>query len=164
MNAYQELQSSGIQWGERTFESLYQPFQAAPQWPEPQQRASIFEDLERQMAAEFSAQHEVLLSEIRRQYVLPADYSVAKFLAEHRTLPSILVEAVPELRARFGAQTVFALRAPIDDAGSQTLYAVAIWPGNARDVREALEKFDETWWIQHSRRASGYLTFTYELV
>jgi hypothetical protein len=74
------------------------------------------------------------------------------------------LEAIPALKTCFGPQAVFALRAPIDDSGSQTLYAVAIWPGSMREVREALEKFDETWWIQHSQKASGYLTFTYELV
>src|SRR5258706_14651599 len=142
---------------------LYQPFQAAARWPEPRQSASIFDGLEKQMA-EFSAQHEALSSELRRQYVMPADSSVTAFLTEHLALAPILLEAVPQLKACFGAQAIFILRAPIDDSGLQTLYAVAIWPGNVGDVREALEKFDETWWIQHSREASGYLTFTYELV
>jgi len=163
VNAYQQPQSSGIHWPDRTPGLLYQSFQAVPRWPEPRQRASIFEGLEKQMA-EFAAHHEALLSEVRRHYVLPADSSVVTFFTEHRTLSPILLEAVPELKACFGAQAVFSLRAPIDDTGAQTLYAVAIWPGNVRDVREALERFDDTWWIQHSRRASGYLSFTYELV
>lgn len=144
MNAYQQ-QSSGIPW------------------PEPRQRPAIFDGLETQIA-EFAAQHEALLAEVRRQYVLPADSSVVTFLTKHRALPPILLEAAPELRACFGAEAVFTLRAPIDDSGSQTLYAVAMWPGNVRDVRDALEKFDDTWWIEHSQPASGYLTFTYELV
>ncbi len=163
MNAYQQSQSSGIQWPVRTPGLLYQPFQSVPRWPEPQQRASLFEDLEMQMA-EFSAQPDALLCEARRHYVLPADSSVKTFLIEHRTILPILLEAVPQLKACFGAQAVFTLRAPIDDSGSQTLYSVAIWPGNVREVREALDRFDGTWWIQHSREASGYLTFTYELV
>ena len=163
MNAYQQHQSSGIHWPARTPGLLYQPLQAAPRWPEPRQHASIFEGLERQMA-EFSTHYDALLSEVRRGYVFPANSSVTTFLAEHRTLPPLLLEAAPRLKACFGAQAVFALRAPIDDSGSQTLYVVAIWPGNVREVREALEKFDDAWWIQHSREASGYLTFTYELV
>jgi hypothetical protein len=56
------------------------------------------------------------------------------------------------------------LRAPIDESGSQTLYVVAMWPGNVRDVRQALARFDDAWWIAHSRQASGHLAFTYELV
>jgi hypothetical protein len=163
VNAYQQLQSSGIHWPERAPGLLYQPFQAAPRWSEPHQNASILEGLERQMA-EFSAQHDADLREVGQRYVLPPDSSVITFLTKHRTLPPILLEAVPHLEACFGAHAVFTLRAPIDDSGSQTLYAVAIWPGNLREVREALEKFDDTWWIHHSREASGYLTFTYELV
>jgi hypothetical protein len=163
VNAYQQLQSSGIEWPERAPALLYQPHQAATRWPETDQRASIVEGLERQMAG-FSAEHDALLAEVRRHYVLPADSSVTRFLSGHRTLAPILLEAVPELQARFGAQAVFALRAPVDDSGSQTLYAVVIWPGKLRDVREALEEFDATWWIPRSRKASGYLTFTYELV
>ena len=163
MNANQQIQSPGIHWPVRTPGLLYQPFQSVPRWPEPQQPASPFEDLERQMA-EFSARHDALLCEVRRRYVLPKDSSVKTFLIEHRTLLPILLEAVPQLKACFGAQAVFSLRAPIDDSGSQTLYSVVIWPGNVREVREALARFDDTWWIQHSREASGYLTFTYELV
>jgi len=162
VNAYQQPQNSGIPWPDRNPGLLYQSFQAAPRWLEPQQRASHLDGLERQMA-DLSAQHDALRSEVRRYYVLPADSSVITFLTEHRTLPPILLEAAPQLKACFGAQAVFALRAPIDDSGSQTLYAVAIWPGSVREVREALQKFDDTWWIQHSRKASGYLTFTYEL-
>lgn len=163
MSAYQQLQSSGIHWPDRTPGLLYQPLQAEPRWPGPKQPASSFEGLERQMA-EFSAQHDSLLSKVRRHYILPADSSVMTFLTEHRTLPPILLEAASHLTACFGAHAVFALRAPIDDSGWQTLYAVAMWPGNVREVREALAKFDDTWWIQYSREASGYLTFTYELV
>jgi hypothetical protein len=104
------------------------------------------------------------MGKVRKHYVLPSDSSVVRFLSEHQTLPPLLLEAVPHLRSCFGAQAVFSLRAPIDDSGSQALYAVAIWPGSVRSVREALEHFDETWWIQNSQTASVHLTFTYELV
>jgi hypothetical protein len=163
VNAYQQLQNPGIHSPVPSHGLLYQPTQATPQWPEPQPLASIFEAPERQMA-ELFAEHAALRSEVRRHYVLPADSSVITFLTGHRTLPPILLEAVPQLKACFGAQAVFALRAPIDDSGTQTLYAVVMWPGKMRDVRDALEKFDNRWWIQHSRKASGHLTFTYELV
>ena len=63
-----------------------------------------------------------------------------------------------------GGNAVFNLRAPIDEAGSQTLYAVAMWPGKLQDVRDALAKFDDEWWMARARQAAGYLTFTYELV
>jgi hypothetical protein len=101
---------------------------------------------------------------VQKHFILPNDPSVATFLAEHGSLPQVLLEAVNPLRACFGKSTVFGLRAPIDESGSRTLYAVAMWPGKVRDARNALAKFDDDWWIAQSRQAAGYLTFTYELV
>ncbi|MEX2260387.1 MAG: hypothetical protein WD696_00470 [Bryobacteraceae bacterium] len=114
--------------------------------------------------AEFAAQHEAVLNEVRKHYVLPADASVMTFLTEHRTIPQILLGAAPHLKPCFGADAVFSLRAPIDEAGSRTLYAVAMWPGKSQDVRDALAKFDNDWWMVRAGQAAGYLTFTYELV
>jgi hypothetical protein len=119
--------------------------------------------MEKQMA-DFAAEHDAALNEVCRYFVLPADSSVSAFLSGHRTLPQTLLEAVPQLRACFGAEAVFNLRAPIDESGSQSLYAVAMWSGNVPDVRQALARFDDAWWIEHSRQTSGCLSFTYELV
>jgi hypothetical protein len=163
VNAYQEVQSSGIHWPARPPACLYQPFQAAPRWTEPRQRAAIFEGLEKQMV-EFAAEHEAVLNDVRKHYILPADASVRDFLTEHRAIPQILLEAVPRLKAYFGGNAIFNLRAPIDEAGSRTVYAVAMWPGELRDVRDALAKFDSDWWMARAGQAAGYLTFTYELV
>jgi hypothetical protein len=163
VNAYQEFQSSGIDWQGCPAALLYQPFQATPRWPEPRQRAAIFEGFEKQMA-EFAAQYEAVLNDVRKHYVLPADTSVRDFMTEHRAIPQILLEAMPQLKAYFGGNAVFNLRAPIDEAGSRTLYAVAMWSGELRDVREALAKFDNDWWMARAGQAAGYLTFTYELV
>ena len=163
MNAYQEVQSSGIDWPSRPPVWLYQPLQAAPRRPAPRQPAAIFEDLEKQMA-EFAAQHEAVLNDLRKYYVFPADASVRDFLTEHRAIPQILLEAAPQLKACLGGNAVLTLCAPIDEAGSQTLYAIVIWPGELRDVADALARFDNGWWMARAGQAAGYLTFTYELV
>lgn len=163
MNVYQTVQTSGNFWPPLTAPLLYQASQGTPCRPSAQHGISLFQGLEEQMA-EHAAQHEDLLKEVRKHFVLPADSSVIDFLTEHRAIPQILLEAVPWLKRGFGPNAVFHLRAPVDDSGSRTLYAVTMWPGTVRDVRDALEKFDDTWWIACSRRASGYLTFTYELV
>jgi hypothetical protein len=134
-----------------------------PRRPQIQEPVTLFEGLERQMV-EFAAQHEAALNEVRKYYAFPADSSVRDFLTEHRTIPYILLEAAPQLKAHFGASAIFSLRTPTDDVGSRTLYAVVTWPGKSRDVRQALDRFDDSWWIAHSRQASGYLTFTYELM
>jgi hypothetical protein len=166
VNAYLNSQTSGNQWTPATILMLHQESQLASRESlpsEPKQELALLANLERQMAA-FEAEHDALLNEVRRYFVLPADSSVSTFLSGHRTIPQLLLEAAPRLRACFGAEAVFNLRAPVDELGSQSLYAVAMWPGNVRDVRLALAQFDDTWWIAHSRQAFGYLAFTYELV
>jgi hypothetical protein len=163
MIAYHQLQSSGIDWPPLVPTMLSQFVQVPPSLPKPTQPATIFDCLEKQMSA-FAADHEATLKEVRKHFVLPNDSSVATFLTEHRSLIQILLEAVVQLRACFGMETVFSLRAPIDESGSRTLYAVAMWPGKVRDARNALARLDDGWWIAQSQQASGYLTFTYELV
>ena len=161
MNAYQELQSSGIHWPDRSPAAVYQPFQPAPRQPEPRCGPAIFE---LRQIVELAAQNEGVLDELRKHYVFPADSSVRDFLAVHRTVPQILLEAAPQLMRCFGGNAIFNLRAPIDEGGSRTLYAVAMWPGALRDVRDALARFDRDWWIARAGRTAGYLEFTYELV
>lgn len=162
MNAYQEEQTSGIQWPMAAALFLYQPFQEAPRGERPEQPPAVFEDLERQMA-EFAAEQEAMLNDLRKHYVLPSDSSVADFLAEHRAIPQILLSAGPHLKECFGNGTIFKLRVPLDDSGSRTLYTVAMWPGPSENVRRALAKFDQEWWMERAGQGAGYLTFTYEL-
>ena len=106
----------------------------------------------------------VVLDELRKHYVLPSDSSVRAFLAQHRGISAILLDAIPQLKKCFGTSAVFRLSAPVDEAGTRSLYAVVIWPGKIRDVRNALDRFDEDWWLTHSHSASSYFVFTYELV
>jgi len=89
------------------------------------------QNLEHHMVA-LATERETTLTEIRKRYVLNSTASVEGFLFEHHVLPELLLEAEGPLRGAFGADTIFSLRAPIDEFGDQTLYAVAIWPGVAR--------------------------------
>ena len=168
MNAYYELQTSGnnsVQSTPMSFQrgELGLPPAGLRASPLPRQGSVIFEKTEQQLMA-FQVELETTLEAVRRAFVIPPDGSVVAFLNEHRTIPQILLEAATHLRASFAVETVFNLRVPIDESGSRTLYAVAVWPGDVLDVRAALAKFEETWWISHSRQAAGYLAFTYELV
>lgn len=163
MNGDFGIQTSGDCWPEPALIMLYEGFQETPELPSPKLGAQILFDLEDQMAR-FEAEHEALVKEVRKHYVLPANSSVLTFFYRHRALPQLLLQAASHLKEYFGAGVVFSLRVPVDESGSQTLYAVAMWPGNVREVRNALEKFDDEWWIANSRQASGHLTFTYELV
>ena len=107
---------------------------------------------------------EATLKNIRRIFVLRDEESVSAFLSDHPSLSPLLLEAEAPLRKWFGSSALVALKAPIDDSGVQTLYAVVIWPGSARDVRAALSAFDDDWWLARASQASGRLSFTYELV
>jgi len=169
MNAYTPCQTSGRDWpgpnhaGVLLAELGRESQANVPARPRGKQEDLILQDFQRQMA-EFAVERGALIAELKKSLVLNGDASVKSFRFQHRTLPQLLLEAVSELKTYFGPETVFQLRAPTDGFGSQTLYAVAVWPGAAADVRRALEKFDEGWWLPRSHQAAGYLTFTYELV
>ena len=162
MNAYEQVQSTGIQWPDVVPAALYDPFQRSPRRSEARHMGLLSGGLKGQVPG-LAGQDEAALSEVRKHYMF-SDPSVHSFLNTHPTIADILLEAEPHLKTCFGASAMFSLRAPMDEAGSQTLYAVVLWPGNSRDVREALSRFDDSWWIPRCRRAPGYLTFTYELV
>ena len=161
MTAYQPVQTMEHDW-RLTEPMLHQMLhKESPSHAESKRGTSLREEHEENIRA--AVAHDAVLRRIRELFVMSADLPEG-FLFAHRAIPRLLLEGASHLRACFGSETVFTLRAPIDDSGSRTLYAVVMWPGSVREVRMALEHFDETWWIANSRQSSGYLTFTYELV
>jgi hypothetical protein len=158
-----DSQVSGNTWSHPPAPMLYQEFQQVAAGAELWEQRDLLRDLERDMAA-FEVEHETALNELRRLYIFPADSSVTGFLRAHRIIPQLLVLAAQQLKTYFGADTVFTLRASVDESGSRTLCAVAIWPGSVKDAKTALDRFDDSWWIANSRQALGDLYFTYELV
>jgi len=129
----------------------------------PLQGGTIFDDLEKQMVR-YAAECKAVLQEVQRQFMMPADSSVTAFLGDNRAIPPMLLEAIPHLKTYFGADTIFSLRVSIDGPGPRILYAVVRWPGKVCDVRSALQRFDDEWWLRRAGQAAGFLTFTYELV
>lgn len=164
MNGVLDSQTSGNDWSRPSPEMIFQDYQGpvASAVP-PNRQRSIFHDFEQQMA-QFEANHQAVLTEVQKSYVIPKDSPVRDFFKSHRTIPQLLTQAAPRLKEYFGVGTVFSLRTQVDEYGSQTLYAVVRWPGDVHAVRAALENFDDHWWIANSRQAAGDLTFTYELV
>jgi len=164
MRAFADSQTSGNNWSPvEAGGMLHQEQQRVPTFPQVTGR-SFFDALEKQML-DFTVQHQAMLADVRRHFVLPPDPNpVTSFLSAHRAIPQILLEAMGPLRTCFGADAVFHLRTLTDESGSQTLYAVVMWPGSLRDVRAGLARFDDDWWTAHSHQASGHLTFTYELI
>jgi hypothetical protein len=100
------------------------------------------------------------LHELKRAYVFPADSSVENFLADHPALPSVLLAAEPHLKESFGPDSIFNLEVSTDDDDSKMLYSVVIWNKTVQAAVDALERFEERWWLDHM---TPDLAFTYEL-
>jgi hypothetical protein len=162
MNGYVENQTSGIDWSVIPVKMAHEYTQGVPP-SEHRHGTEILQDFEKQMAL-FNIEHDKTVTEVCGQYLFLDDSDVRQFLRNHRTIPDFLLQAAPYLKVSFGANAVIGLRAPVDEGGYQTLYAIVMWPGRAKDAREALNQFDDAWWINNRVRTAGYLTFTYELV
>jgi hypothetical protein len=164
MNGLSEyIQPSGSHWTPPIDAMLHEHMQMVGSPTQNRYQQSVFDDFELQMAR-FEAEHEAQIAMVRKHYVCGTDPHLNGFMRTRRSLSQLLLEAVPHLRQHFGVGVVCNLRAPVDASGSQTLYAVVMWPGTANDVRTALSNFDNGWWFGIIRQASGNLTFTYELV
>ena|SRR6185312_8513974 len=155
-------QTAGGEWRGTSAEMLYHPLQEAVESSTPRQQITDFTYLEEEMRR-FESDYDALICEVRKCYVMPSDPSVEVFFRRSRSLPHLLVEAVPHLRRFFG-DTVFALRHTSDEYGFQVLMVDALWPGEARDAERAIDAFEDAWWIGNSRSAFGGLIFTYRLV
>jgi hypothetical protein len=118
---------------------------------------------EEHLAGVAEPEHQAGVDEVAELYRMPDDASVTQFLKENHAASPLLILAAPKLRKHFGDAAV-ALRALMDEDGSQTLYAVVLWPGDVDGVRQALDRFDDAWWIASSGAAACGLTFTYELI
>ena len=143
-------QSSGFRWAT----SITQPNEGA--FPH---QGELFEIKKAQVLA----QGVDIIEEVLRHY-LATDSTVVSFLRMHRPIAYVLLDAVPSLLQCFGTRPLLKLKAPFDESGTQMLYAVVAWPGDIREVRDALTRFDDEWWLSRVQSAAGQLTYTYELM
>ena len=156
-------QISSNNWAVPAHQMLHEYAQSQEAAPLIYRQVSFLLDIESQMA-EADAEHFARLGEVKKLYIFPRGLSTGQFLSEHRTIPQLLLTAAPFLKDCFGENTLLTLRTRSDESGWETLYAVAMWPGSAKDAHTALDKFDDLWWVENSRESAGRLTFTYELV
>jgi hypothetical protein len=162
MNGVFDKQTSGNNWTPVVGPMLHEREQDQLVPPEARRQHLIFNEYERQMARH-EQDHLTMVTEVARNYVMPRDNSVQAFLNSHRVLPQLLIQALPQLRGHFG-NVVFALRATSDEHGWQRLYVDAMWQGSSADAFQAIDRFQDAWWIANSHMAAGHLTFTYRLV
>jgi hypothetical protein len=99
---------------------------------------------------------------LKASYVF-ADDTVDRFLADHPALSGILREALEPLRASFGADKVFRLEVSIDEDDSKMLYAVALCRETVRAAAQSLDRFVESWWLDHMTPNTMDLAFIYKI-
>lgn len=100
---------------------------------------------------------------LNREYLLENRSEVEMFIHDHRSTVGILLEAVPNLRAAFGAEAILQLRVGIEEETTKVIYGIVIWKESLDSARSALRQFDDSWWLNNVKRASGRIVFDYEL-
>lgn len=104
------------------------------------------------------------ISSLRRDYGFSDPTVVTKFLRRHRTIRTVLQNALPQLQDTFGVDKIFNLEVSKDEDGFETMYAVAIWQEDVGSASKALHEFLENWWLHHMNAATSDLAFIYKLV
>lgn len=155
----------------QTLDSPEEKFQGLTNWARPELRRKI---PQREGVVVFEIAHARILfeqgqdrttqeiEELKASYVF-ADAAVDQFLTEHRALPGILREAVEPLRNSFGGDSVFRLEVAIDEDDSKMLYGIVLWRDGVRTAAQALDKFAESWWLDHMTPNTADLAFIYRI-
>jgi len=103
-----------------------------------------------------------VLSGLEDVYVIDDRSAVAAFIGKNR-LRSLLLLARDPLNVVFGETALKRLAIVSDDEGFNTLFCLIAISGNVHEARQALESFDQRWWLDHCEQADGNLNFDFEL-
>jgi hypothetical protein len=119
-----------------------------------------------ELAAEITQQREParVLAELKREFIFADQAAVQAYITNNRAVAAILLEAVPHLRACFGAGVSLTLDTLAEEGSTRSIYALALWDGDRHKARVALSAFDETWWKKNLKRAAGRVVVDYELI
>lgn len=103
------------------------------------------------------------LGSIDRAYIVYDREKTLEFIEANRLL-TILLEANDPLKTSFGKSAIKALSLLHDEEGAVTLFCMILVPGNAETARQALDRFDEEWWLERCQRVAGQLNFDIEFI
>jgi hypothetical protein len=120
--------------------------------------------LPKQGSDEMKPALELLIELLQKEYVFEDRSRVTSFLEDRPSLPQVLLEAVTHLKDSFGTNATFQLQLPLEEDLPVAIYAVALWKESLQEARTALQHFDDSWWRESSKRASGRIVFDYQLV
>lgn len=116
-----------------------------------------------QEADQLKLERGLLIERLQKDYVFENRARVCSYLENRPSLPQILLEAIPHLKECFGATPTPQLQLPFEDETPQTIYGIVPWMGSVSEARAALRRFDDSWWRDGSKKASGRIVFDYKL-
>lgn len=124
---------------------------------------TFFGAIERDMA-DSRASQQATMRELQRRFGKANDPFVVTFLANHRAVPHLLVEAWEGLKEAFGANVVVNLEVSTDEDGHQTLRAVTLWKEDAAKAAIAFHSFVENWWLDRMNASNSDVAFVYRFI
>ncbi len=163
MNGSIDSQTSDNHWDASVRTMLHNTLQeAVPQVADQRTQQLFIDDLERQMA-DHEADFARVLAQLQKFFVFVDQEEIANFLRSNRPLATILLDSVPAFAEAFHGSPI-ALDVMTEEGASRTIYALALWHGDRASARQALNSFDERWWLANMRKAAGRVVFDYELM
>jgi hypothetical protein len=109
---------------------------------------------------DFAAQLRIL----HQQYtILSDDRTMIELLEAEPALYSLLIEAVEPLRQAFGDKRLIYIRVLSSDEDSILKVTVRLLANFGDNPEDALQAFDEEWWLKNCHRSGGTLVFDYEM-
>ena len=163
MNGAIDKQTSGNDWSAVLKRSmLHERLQKETQPPpsDPDQK-TVIDDYEHQMSEHEQAFTD-LLGKLQQSFVFSDTTEVESFLRMNRSIAPLLVEAAPHFHEYFKDSPLI-LDVMAEEGNPRTINVLAYWRGEREKAREALNAFDENWWMDNLRKASGKIVFDYEL-
>jgi hypothetical protein len=86
-----------------------------------------------------------------------------ELLEAEPALYSLLIEAVEPLRQAFGDKRLMYIRVLSSDEDSILKVTIRLLANFGDNPEDALQAFDETWWLSNCHRSGGTLVFDYEM-
>lgn len=96
-------------------------------------------------------------------YVWDDRSAVLRFIEENR-VRGVLIDAREPLDAAFGQDVIKSLSIVRDEEGVDTLFCIVKTGSELQTARNALNEFDERWWLARVGEAAGKLNFDFDLV
>lgn len=107
---------------------------------------------------------DVLLQGLEQAYVFESRVDVQAFLRPRPTSIALLAEASAHIDEAFGQGRTKIVRLVYDDSGATSVFGIVAWPESLEAGREALARFDQSWWLRNCNRADGAVNFNIELI